>query len=86
MRQYTAYDLKEMICLDRSNGGGSIHDGSLEIMVHRRIPTDQSPLGEPLNETAYGQGLVVRGKHLLIIDTPDNSAFLHRTNAQQLFM
>ncbi len=79
-------ELKEMICLDRSNGGGSIHDGSLEIMIHRRIPTDQSPLGEPLNETEYGQGLVVRGRHLLIIDTPDNSTFFHRTNAQQLFM
>ena len=56
-------------------------------MIHRRILTsDQSSLAEPLNETAYGQGLVVRGKQLLILDTPDNSAFVHRTNAQQFFM
>ena len=56
-------------------------------MVHRRIPTcDPSSIREPLNETAYGQGLVVRGKHLLILDTPNNSAFAHRTNAQQFFM
>ena len=58
-------------------------------MIHRRILTNDSitgSLAEPLNETAYGQGLVVRGKHLLIIDTPDSSAFFHRTNAQQLFM
>ena len=57
-------------------------------MVHRRI-LDSDPssgMKEPLNETAYGQGLVARGKHLLIIDTPDNSAFFHRINAQQLFM
>jgi lysosomal alpha-mannosidase len=58
-------------------------------MVHRRIldndPITQS-LAEALNETAYGQGLVVRGKHLLIIDTPSNSAMVHRTNAQQFYM
>jgi lysosomal alpha-mannosidase len=73
--------------LDRSHGGGSIHDGSLEIMIHRRLLTsDSTSLAEPLNETAFGKGLVVRGKHLLIIDSPNNSALLHRTNAQQLFM
>ena len=65
-----------LICLDRSQGGGSIHDGSIEIMVHRRILTidPSSSIDEPLNETAYGKGLVVRGKHLLIIDSPNNSA------------
>jgi len=56
-------------------------------MVHRRIPiNDSSSLAEALNETAFGKGLVVRGKHLLIIDTPNNSAIVHRTNAQQLYM
>ena len=81
------HEPKEMICIDRSNGGSSMHDGSLEIMVHRRILTnDSSSIAEPLNETAYGQGLVVRGRHLLIVDSPNNSALAHRTNAQQLFM
>jgi lysosomal alpha-mannosidase len=78
-----------LFCLDRSHGGASIHDGSIEVMVHRRILTNDPithSLAEPLNETAYGQGLVVRGKHLLIIDTPNNSALVHRTNAQQLYM
>jgi lysosomal alpha-mannosidase len=77
------------ICLDRSEGGGSIHDGSIEIMVHRRILTDDpitASLAEPLNETAYGKGLVVRGKHLIVIDRPENSASIHRTAAQQLYM
>jgi lysosomal alpha-mannosidase len=58
-------------------------------MVHRRILTNDSitqSLAEPLNETAYGKGLVVHGKHLLIIETPNNSASVHRTNAQQLYM
>jgi lysosomal alpha-mannosidase len=77
-----------LICLDRTQGGASILDGSIEIMLHRRL-LDSDPssgMKEPLNETAYGQGLVVRGKHLLIIDTPNNSALVHRTNAQQLYM
>jgi lysosomal alpha-mannosidase len=41
---------------------------------------------EVLNETAYGKGLVISGKHILIFDRPSDSARLHRTAAQQLFM
>jgi lysosomal alpha-mannosidase len=62
-------------------------DGSIEIMVHRRILHDDSlGVGEALNETAYGKGLVVTGKHTLFVDRPSDSARLHRTIAQQLFM
>ncbi len=62
-------------------------DGSIEIMVHRRILHDDSlGVGEALNETAYGKGLVVTGKHTLFVDRPSDSARLHRTTAQQLFM
>jgi lysosomal alpha-mannosidase len=79
---------KFLIFLDRSQGGASIHDGSVEIMVHRRL-LDSDPssgMKEALNETAYGKGLVVHGKHLIIIETPNQSAIVHRTNAQQLYM
>ena len=56
-------------------------------MLHRRMLTiDQASLAEPLNETAFGKGLVVRGKHLLIIEKPSHSAIVHRTSAQQLYM
>ncbi|CAF4067741.1 unnamed protein product [Rotaria sordida] len=76
------------VLTDRSHGGGSISDGSIEIMIHRRIPNSDpsSAMMEPLNETAFGKGLVVRGKHLVIIDTPNNSALIHRANAQQFYM
>ena len=47
---------------DRSQGGTSMNDGEMEIMVHRRLLYDDAfGVGEPLNESAYGQGLVVRG-------------------------
>ncbi|CAF1424324.1 unnamed protein product [Adineta steineri] len=56
-------------------------------MVHRRIAHDDSlGINEPLNETAFGEGLVVRGKHFLILESPENSSRIHRVGAQQLFM
>ena len=73
--------------VDRSEGGASINDGSIEIMLHRRFSTNDA-LGvfEPMNETAFGQGLVVRGRHLLIVEQPSSSALLHRVGAQRLYM
>jgi lysosomal alpha-mannosidase len=75
------------IYIDRSEGGGSISDGSIEIMLHRRLLyDDRLGEGEPLNETAFGEGLVIRGKHVLIVQSPALSARYHRVGAQQLYM
>jgi lysosomal alpha-mannosidase len=42
-------------------------------MLHRRMIYYESvSLAEALNETAFGKGLVVRGKHVLILETPNN--------------
>jgi lysosomal alpha-mannosidase len=43
-------------------------------------------VGEALNESAFGQGLVVRGRHFLIVEPPRTSALYHRINSQQLYM
>ncbi|CAF3366114.1 unnamed protein product [Rotaria sp. Silwood1] len=57
-------DLQMSIITDRAQGGGSIKDGQVEIMIHRRVLTDDSlGVSETLNELGIdGQGLVVRGK------------------------
>jgi len=56
-------------------------------MLHRRTLNDDSlGIGEPLNESAFDQGLVVRGRHFLIVEQPASSARLHRVNAQCLYM
>ena len=70
------------IAVDRSQGGASLRDGSIELMVHRRTLADDSRgVGEPIDETdggvtpyppygnaeRYGRGLVVRGKHRIMI-------------------
>ncbi|CAF3757591.1 unnamed protein product [Rotaria sordida] len=75
------------ILTDRSEGGSSIYDGSIEIMVHRRTFYDDAlGVDEPLNETAFDDGLVVRGRHFLIIESPASSALYHRVGSQQLYM
>ncbi|KAK3085809.1 hypothetical protein FSP39_008930 [Pinctada imbricata] len=76
------------VLTDRSQGGSSIQDGCLELMVHRRLTTDDFfGAGEALNEKGSdNQGLVVRGKHYLLLDTIERSAQVHRDLALKLYM
>ncbi|TDG47303.1 hypothetical protein AWZ03_006296 [Drosophila navojoa] len=62
-------DIARMAILtDRAQGGSSLEDGVLELMVHRRLLHDDAfGVGEALNETEYGEGLVARGKHHLFV-------------------
>jgi lysosomal alpha-mannosidase len=56
-------------------------------MLHRRLLHDDSlGVGEPINETAFGQGLVIHGSHYLLLEPPQSSALYHRSTAQRLFM
>jgi len=55
---------------DRAQGGSSLHDGEIEIMLHRRLLYDDAfGVEEPLNEEAFSTGLVARGRHFVTIDT-----------------
>ncbi|XP_075758546.1 lysosomal alpha-mannosidase [Pelodiscus sinensis] len=76
------------VLTDRSQGGSSVTDGSMELMVHRRLLYDDNRgVGEPLLEPGvYRDGLVVRGRHLVFLDTVESSADRHRLQAQQEFM
>ncbi|PZC70927.1 hypothetical protein B5X24_HaOG214601 [Helicoverpa armigera] len=56
---------------DRSQGGTSLLDGNVDLMLHRRIFTDDSGIQAYLNETEFGQGLIVRGTHHLYISKAD---------------
>ncbi|XP_020290943.1 lysosomal alpha-mannosidase [Pseudomyrmex gracilis] len=58
--------LKLNVLNDRAQGGSSLEDGAIELMLHRRLLKDDAfGVGEALNETAFGEGLVVRGTHYL---------------------
>ena len=73
---------------DRSQGGSSINDGNIEVMVHRRLLMDDS-LGvtEPLNELGLTlHGLISKGKHYLFFNSSQSSAMLHRDKAHKVNM
>lgn len=70
------------VLTDRSQGGSSLSDGSLELMVHRRLLRDDARgVGEPLLEE--GSGLWVRGRHLVLLDKARTAAAGHRLQAEK---
>jgi lysosomal alpha-mannosidase len=68
---------------DRSQGGSSMADGSLELMVHRRLQRDDGRgVSEPLNETGLdGRGLIVRGVHRVSFDATAAQGSVSRRTA-----
>jgi hypothetical protein len=85
---------------DRSVGGSSLVDGSLEVMIQRRILKDDSRgVTEPLNETTLGitpyppygdatrqgDGIIIKGMHRLIIGAEGDGAKLARLEMDKTF-
>lgn len=61
------------VLTDRSEGGTSLSEGEVELMLHRRLLHDDAfGVGEALNEVANGRGLVVRGRHRLLLSEANN--------------
>lgn len=74
------------LLVDRSQGGSSLDGGMLEVMVHRRLLHDDSfGVDEQLNETAFGDGLTVRGTHYLVLSDSADAAGRYRLLAQELY-
>ncbi|XP_076026820.1 lysosomal alpha-mannosidase [Genypterus blacodes] len=86
-RAYIKDEMDQLtVVTDRSQGGSSIQNGSLEIMLHRRLLYDDvRGVAEPLNETSdiFPRGLVVRGRLLLTLERPPAAAATHRPLAQE---
>ena len=75
------------VLTDRSQGGSSLQDGAVELMVHRRLLHDDNlGVGEPLNETGLdGKGLVIRGSHYLQVAPIQFAGRLHRDLGERIF-
>ncbi|KAH8334493.1 hypothetical protein KR059_010681 [Drosophila kikkawai] len=70
---------------DRAQGGSSMKDGQLELMLHRRLVRDDGyGVGEALNEEKFGQPLIARGKVYLILNSADESTSVER-EAEKVF-
>ena len=56
--------------------------------LHRRtIVDDRRGVGEPLNEPGVdGKGLIIRGRHLVLVDNVANSTIYHRMLGELLMM
>ncbi|XP_071052267.1 lysosomal alpha-mannosidase [Onthophagus taurus] len=61
-------DVEVAILTDRAQGGTSLNNGELELMLHRSCKHDDAfGVGEELMEQAFGKGLVARGTHYLVL-------------------
>lgn len=59
-------DLRFAVVTDRSQGGSSLEDGAVELMILRNTVEDDSlGVGEPLQEAAFDKPIVVRGSHYI---------------------
>jgi hypothetical protein len=82
------------VATDRTQGGTSLVDGSVELMVQRRtLADDGRGVGEPMNETKggmspyppygtaqrLGDGIVIKGKHRIMIGGDKGGARLARS-------
>ena len=88
------------VLVDRSQGGSSLFDGSIELMVQRRtLADDARGVDEPLNETLggmtpyppygrnerIGEGAVYRGKHRILFGKGSVGASLARSEMDRVF-
>ena len=72
---------------DRTQGGSSLLDGSIELMVHRRLRNSGVGGSFVIDEPGVdGKGLEVRGKHYLFFNTIEKSPQLVRSLSERLFM
>jgi alpha-mannosidase len=93
-------DASFSILTDRTRGGASIFDGSLEVMVQRRtVADDHRGVDEALNETVggmtpyppygraerIGPGVIVKGIHRLLVGVGSSGAAIARSSMDGVF-
>ena len=80
-------DVQMTVFTDRNQGGSSLRDGEVELMVHRRILHDDAfGVDEALNEPGFDhKGLIIRGSHSILISSIEDAAE-HRQLAVRLHL
>ncbi|EFA08767.1 lysosomal alpha-mannosidase [Tribolium castaneum] len=79
-----AKKLEVAVLNDRAQGGSSLKNGTIELMLHRRLLKDDAKgVEEPLDDEEFGQGVVARGQLYLIIGSTDSNVENKSTVAQE---
>jgi len=74
------------VFVDRAQGGTSLKEGQVELMLHRRLTTDDgNGINEVLDEVAHGRGLVVRGTHYITLSEMEKATKLVTSLSQDLY-
>ncbi|BAT99968.1 hypothetical protein VIGAN_10151500 [Vigna angularis var. angularis] len=78
------------ILVDRATGGGSIKDGQVELMLHRRLLSDDGKgvaeaLDEQVCQNNNCQGLTVRGNYHVAIHNLRSGSQWRRTTGQEIY-
>ncbi|XP_034129785.1 lysosomal alpha-mannosidase-like isoform X7 [Drosophila guanche] len=82
-------DINKRIALlnDRAQGGTSMQNGQLELMLHRRLVQDDGyGVGEALNEQKYEKPLIARGKVYLILNSVEESTKVERLAEKEIHL
>ncbi|CAG4969461.1 unnamed protein product [Colias eurytheme] len=67
----TKKNIRFSIFNDRSQAGASLLDGALDLMVQRRLFTDDAGVQNIINDTINGEGVIIRGTHYLYLSKAD---------------
>ncbi|KAK9506080.1 hypothetical protein O3M35_008078 [Rhynocoris fuscipes] len=67
------------VVTDRSEGGTSLEDGTIELMLHRRLKLDdRKGVDQPLDEMAFDQPLVAVGSHYISLEPSHKTTLLNQ--------
>ncbi|XP_059047335.1 lysosomal alpha-mannosidase-like [Achroia grisella] len=69
---------------DRAQGGSSLSDGQIDLMLNRQLFTDDAGIQAFVNETENGRGLIVRGKHYLYITKANNNRIFEKKFSKEI--
>uniref|UniRef100_A0A8D8QN90 Alpha-mannosidase n=1 Tax=Cacopsylla melanoneura TaxID=428564 RepID=A0A8D8QN90_9HEMI len=78
--------LQMSVLTDRSQGGTSLTKGEIELMIHRRLLSDDGKgVEEPLNEPGVdNKGLAIRGQHWLTLGDRSTQSAVDRALSLEL--
>ncbi|XP_063391809.1 lysosomal alpha-mannosidase-like [Cydia fagiglandana] len=70
---------------DRCQAGGALIDGAVDLMLHRRILTDDIGFGAYLNETEDGEPIRAAGTHYLYLSKAHRNKIFEKKFAKEIY-